>query len=128
MRVVVTGGAGYIGSVVTEQLIAGGHDVLVIDNLTKGHRDAVHESAMFVQMDLLDRDPVAAALSHFGAHAVVHMAASSLVGESGQQPAKYYRNNVVAGLTLLDAMRDAAVSRLVFSSTAAVYGEPAKQP
>jgi UDP-glucose 4-epimerase len=128
MRVVVTGGAGYIGSVVTDQLVADGHDVLVIDNLVKGHRDAVNDSAQFAQIDLIAREDVAAALRKFGADAVIHMAAASLVGESVSDPAKYYRENVAAGLSLLDAMRDAAVYRLVFSSTAAVYGDPAKHP
>jgi UDP-glucose 4-epimerase len=128
MRVAVTGGAGYIGSVVTDRLIAGGHEVLVIDNLVKGHIDAVSEAAEFAEIDLIEQDNIAAVLSEFGADAVVHMAAASLVGESVVNPAKYYRENVVAGLSLLDAMRSAAVGRLVFSSTAAVYGDPEKQP
>jgi UDP-glucose 4-epimerase len=128
MRIVVTGGAGYIGSVVTDQLLAERHDVLVIDNLMKGHRDAVNDSAQFAEIDLIQRDAIATALGEFGADAVIHMAAASLVGESVTDPAKYYRENVVAGLSLLDAMREAAVSRLVFSSTAAVYGNPEKQP
>ena len=128
MRVVVTGGAGYIGSVVTEQLTARGHDVLVLDNLSRGHRDAVAAPACFARIDLIDRDAVAEALTGFRAEAVVHMAASSLVGESVADPAAYYRNNVAAGVALLDAMRDASVERLVFSSTAAVYGEPERQP
>jgi len=128
MRVVVTGGAGYIGSVVTEELLREGHPTLVIDNLVKGHRDAVVEEAEFTQVDLLDGAEVTRTLQEFGAEAVVHLAADSLVGESMVDPAKYYRNNVVAGLRLLDAMRDAGVARLVFSSTAAVYGEPDEQP
>ncbi len=128
MRVVVTGGAGYIGSIVTEQLLHGGHDVLVMDNLSKGHRDAVGDGVQFERLDLMDRAAVAGSLTTFRADAVVHMAASSLVGESVLDPAAYYRNNVTAGLALLDAMRDASVTRLVFSSTAAVYGEPEKQP
>jgi UDP-glucose 4-epimerase len=127
MRVAVTGGAGYIGSVVVEVLGEEGHDVLVIDNLSKGHRDAVTVSS-FAEVDLADRNAVASHLRAFRCDAVVHMAADSLVGESVAAPAKYYRNNVVAGLALLDAMRDADVSRIVFSSTAAVYGEPTKQP
>jgi UDP-glucose 4-epimerase len=127
MRVAVTGGAGYIGSVVVEVLVREGHDVLVIDNLSKGHRDAVG-SAAFAEIDLLDGVNVAARLREFRCEAVIHMAADSLVGESVANPGKYYRNNVVAGLSLLDAMREAVVTRLVFSSTAAVYGEPAKQP
>jgi len=128
MRVVVTGGAGYIGSVVTEELIAEGHDPLVLDNLSKGHRDAVVHGAEFLELDLRDGSKVAHALHDFGAEAVVHLAADSLVGESMTEPAKYYRNNVLAGLALLDAMREAEVMRLVFSSTAAVYGEPEEQP
>jgi UDP-glucose 4-epimerase len=128
MRVVVTGGAGYIGSVVSEVLDDEGHDVLVIDNLSKGHRDAVNEPVGFEKLDLRDRDAVAAALTQFEAEAVIHMAAYSLVGESVGDPAKYYDNNMTAGLALLDAMRSADVRRLVFSSTAAVYGEPHKQP
>jgi UDP-glucose 4-epimerase len=126
MRVLVTGGAGYIGSGVVEELIAQGHVAVVYDNLSKGHRDAVHPQAAFVHADLLDPAPLREALA--GVDAVVHMAADSLVGESVKEPAKYYRNNVVAGLALLDGMRAAGVRRLVFSSTAAVYGEPAKQP
>lgn len=128
MRVAVTGGAGYIGSVVVEVLLREGHDVLVLDNLSKGHRDAVLDPAEFKRLTLLDGDAVATALEEFDCEAVIHLAADSLVGESVGEPAKYYRNNVVAGLSLLDAMRSAGVSRLVFSSTAAVYGEPAKQP
>ena len=128
MRVMVTGGAGYIGSVVTEVLLGDGHDVLVLDNLSKGHRDAVVSGASFVRADLLDRELVTASLRDFKCDAVVHMAAASLVGESVTDPAHYYRQNVVAGLTLLESIREAGVARLVFSSTAAVYGEPRKQP
>src|SRR2546428_5359914 len=126
MRVLVTGGAGYIGSGVVEELLASGHRAVVYDNLYKGHRDAVHPAAEFVHADLLDAKALHAAIS--GADAVVHLAAHSLVGESVQEPAKYYRNNVVAGLALADAMREHGVRWLVFSSTAAVYGDPAKQP
>lgn len=128
MRVAVTGGAGYIGSVVSEVLLRGGHQVLVLDNLCKGHREAVEPAAEFAALDLLDTSAVAAALSNFRADAVVHMAAYSLVGESVTDPAEYYRNNVGGGLSLLDGMRAAGVNRLVFSSTAAVYGEPATLP
>jgi UDP-glucose 4-epimerase len=128
MRVVVTGGAGYIGSVVSEVLDDEGHEVLVIDDLSKGHRDAVSEPVRFEKRDLRDRDAVASVLEAFEAEAVIHMAAHSLVGESVGDPAKYYDNNMTAGLALLDAMRSADVRRLVFSSTAAVYGEPRKQP
>ncbi|HYO67220.1 MAG TPA: UDP-glucose 4-epimerase GalE [Archangium sp.] len=128
MRVMVTGGAGYIGSVVTEELLRGGDQALVYDSLYKGHREAVVEGATFVKGDLLDTALLRETLVQHKIEAVVHMAADSLVGESVKVPAKYYRNNVLGGLSLLDAMREADVKYLVFSSTAAVYGEPAKQP
>jgi UDP-glucose 4-epimerase len=128
MRILVTGGAGYIGSVVTEELINDGHEAVVYDSLYKGHREAVVEGAKFVEADLTDSATLRHTLAENRIDAVIHMAADSLVGESVQNPAKYYRNNVVAGLALLDAMLDAGVRRIVFSSTAATYGEPAKQP
>jgi len=128
MRVLVTGGAGYIGSVVTEELVKDGHQVVVYDNLSKGHRGAVVDAAAFVEGDLLDADKLRQTLNDNRTDAVIHMAAFSLVGESVGKPAKYYQNNVVAGLVLLDTMRDCGVSRIVFSSTAATYGEPEKQP
>lgn len=128
MRVLVTGGAGYIGSVVTEELVKDGHEVVVYDNLSKGHRGAVVDGAAFVEGDLLEADKLRQTLKHKRTDAVIHMAASSLVGESVENPSKYYHNNVVAGLVLLDAMRECGVSRIVFSSTAATYGEPEAQP
>jgi len=126
MRVLVTGGAGYIGSVVSEQLVSDGHEVVVYDNLSKGHRDAVVAGARFVEGDLHEAEKLRETLN--GIDAVIHMAAYSLVGESVEAPSKYYHNNVVAGLVLLDAMRDCGVKRIVFSSTAATYGEPEAQP
>ena len=128
MRVLVTGGAGYIGSVVAEVLATRGHTVSVYDDLSKGHRDAVTTGAPLFEGDLLDRARLDAALRAAHPEAVVHMAAVSEVGESMADPAKYYRINLLGGLALLEAMRAAGVARLVFSSTAAVYGEPAKQP
>jgi UDP-glucose 4-epimerase len=128
MRVLVTGGAGYIGSVVTEELVKDGHEVVVYDNLSKGHRGAVVDGADFVEGDLLEVDKLRQTLKDKRTDAVIHMAASSLVGESVENPAKYYHNNVVAGLVLLDAMRDCGIARIVFSSTAATYGEPESQP
>ena len=128
MRVLVTGGAGYIGSVVTEQLLGDGYQVVVYDNLSKGHREAVVAGAEFVEADLFDGDKLKQALHDGRIEAVIHMAASSLVGESVEHPNKYYQNNVSAGLVLLDAMLACDVKRLVFSSTAAVYGEPEAQP
>ncbi len=128
MRVMVTGGAGYIGSVVTEELLRDGHDVVVYDNLQKGHRQAVVSPAEFVHANLADKVKLSETLSAQRIEAVIHMAADSLVGESCEHPAKYYQNNVSVGLILLDAMRETGVSRIVFSSTAATYGEPEKQP
>jgi len=128
MKILVTGGAGYIGSVVTEELLNDGHETVVFDNLVKGHRAAVDPRAKFVQADLLDGDALRRALKDNQVEAVIHMAAHSLVGESVEQPAKYYENNVVAGLRLIDAMRECGVLKLVFSSTAATYGDPEKQP
>src|SRR5688572_5866481 len=128
MRVLVTGGAGYIGSVVVEELIKDGADVVVYDNLLTGHRAAVHPKAKFVEGDLLDGENLGRTLRVNEIEAVIHMAASSLVAESVEQPEKYYRNNVIGGVTLLSVMRDNGMKRIVFSSSAAVYGEPDKQP
>jgi UDP-glucose 4-epimerase len=128
MRVLVTGGAGYIGSVVAEELLRDGHEVFVYDSLYKGHRASVAPEATFVHADLMDGEQLRRTLRDGRIQAVIHMAADSLVGESVTEPAKYYRNNVVAGLALLDAMNEENVRRIVFSSTAAVYGEPEKQP
>jgi UDP-glucose 4-epimerase len=128
MRVLVTGGAGYIGSVVTEQLVGDGHQVVVYDNLSKGHRAGVIAGAELVEADLFDGDTLKQTLHERQIEAVIHMAASSLVGESVEHPNKYYRNNVIAGLNLLDAMLACDVKSIVFSSTAAVYGEPESQP
>jgi len=128
MRVMVTGGAGYIGSIVTEQLIKDGHDVVVYDDLSKGHRESVMPEAAFVEADLLDGRALRSALELHDVQAVVHMAARSLVGQSVTDPAAYYQTNLIGGLVLLDAMRALGIQSLVFSSTAAVYGEPAKQP
>ena len=128
MRVLVTGGAGYIGSVITDQLISDGHTVVVYDNLSKGHAYAVAPEAVFVEADLLSGDILTAALTEHRIDAVIHMAAASLVGESMTEPGKYYQNNVVASTVLLNALVQTNIHMLVFSSTAAVYGEPERQP
>jgi len=128
MQVMVTGGAGYLGSVITDQLLEAGHAVVVFDNLSKGHRDAVAKGARFVEGDLLESEFVRDILEREEVDAVVHMAASSLVSESMTVPERYYHNNVIATLGLLEAMRAVGVQIMVFSSTAAVYGEPVKQP
>lgn len=124
MRILVTGGAGYIGSVVAEELTNAGHDAVVYDNLVHGHREAVSPKAQFVQADLSDGHTLRRTLKEQSIEAVMHMAAYALVAESATYPAKYYQNNLVGGLSLLDAMRDCGVTRLVFSSTCAIYGEP----
>jgi len=128
MKVLVTGGAGYIGSVVTEELLNDGHEVVVFDSLIKGHRAAVDARAKFVEGDLINGELLQRALKETAVEAVVHMAAHSLVGESVENPAKYYDNNVTGGLKLIDTMLACGVKKLVFSSTAATYGEPEKQP
>jgi UDP-glucose 4-epimerase len=128
MRILVTGGAGYIGSVISDQLVSDGHTVVVYDNLSKGHTDAVPEAATLVTADLLDADTLGETLQSHQIEAVIHMAASSLVGESMTAPDRYYENNVVASLRLLNALVRAKIKMLVFSSTAATYGEPERQP
>ena len=130
MRVLVTGGAGYIGSVVAAQLVAAGHEVTVLDDLSTGFADAVPAGAAFVKGTL--RDCAAEVLSN-GApspayEAVLHFAAKSLVGESVADPAKYWSNNLRGTVTLLEAMREVGLRTIVFSSTAAVYGEPGRTP
>jgi UDP-glucose 4-epimerase len=125
MRVLVTGGAGYIGSVVAAQLVAAGHEVTVLDDLSTGFADAVPAGATFVKGTL--RECAAEVLSD-GAEAVLHFAAKSLVGESVADPARYWSNNLGGTITLLEAMREIRVRTIVFSSTAAVYGEPSRTP
>jgi UDP-glucose 4-epimerase len=125
MRVLVTGGAGYIGSVVAAQLITAGHEVTVLDDLSTGFAGAVPAGATFVQGTL--RDCAAEVLSD-GTEAVLHFAAKSLVGESMADPAKYWSNNLGGTIALLEAMREIGVRTIVFSSTAAVYGEPERTP
>ncbi len=126
MKLLVTGGAGYIGSIVSQQLIAEGHEVVVLDNLERGHRAAVPEARLVVA-DLLDGERVEALLQE-GFDGVLHFAALALVGESVSHPERYYRTNVGGTLNLLEAMRKADVGKLVFSSTCAVYGQPDEVP
>lgn len=126
MKLLVTGGAGYVGSVCAAVLAERGHEVVVVDNLSTGNRDAVPEAATFVEGDIRD---LALPLLDGGAFdGVLHFAAQSLVGESVVSPAKYWSGNVVTTLALLDAIRESGTPRLVFSSTAATYGEPAHTP
>jgi UDP-glucose 4-epimerase len=128
MRVLVTGGAGYIGSVAVAMLLSRGYDVVVLDNLQRGHADAVTEGATFIECDLRDRETTLAAVTAADCQAVLHFAALHLVPESVEMPAEYYRTNVVGGINLLDAVRSAGIRKFVFSSTAAVYGEPEQLP
>jgi len=127
LKLLVTGGAGYVGSVVAAQLLDAGHETVVLDDLSKGHADAVPEGARLVRGSLLDEPFVTETLAE-GFDGVFHFAALSLVAESVEEPERYYRNNVGGTLNLLDAMGEAGVPRLVFSSTAAVYGEPEEVP
>lgn len=127
MRVLVTGGAGYIGSHTVRQLLAAGHDVTVLDNLRHGHRAAVPAGRLVVG-NLRDAGLVDDLLAVRRIEAVVHFAAFTAVGESVTDPAKYYANNLVGSLELLDRSRRAGVGRFVFSSTAAVYGDPERVP
>jgi UDP-glucose 4-epimerase len=127
MKLLVTGGAGYIGSVVANQLLNAGHEVTVLDSLHRGYREAVPDGAEFVHADLLDLEATREALSG-GFDGVLHFAALALVAESVSNPERYWRGNVTASLNLLDAMREQGVRRLVFSSTCATYGEPDEVP
>lgn len=126
-NILVTGGAGYIGSHIGKKLAEAGYNVIVLDNLSKGHREAVLKGKLIVgdlaDMDLLDR-----IMKEEEIEGVIHLAADSLVGESMEKPGKYYRNNVANGLNLLEAMVNNGVKYIVFSSTAAVYGEPEEIP
>jgi UDP-glucose 4-epimerase len=128
LRILVTGAAGYIGSVVTEQLVEQGDQVLALDNLQHGHAAAVHPDAPFVQGDLLDGEWLKQLLLANPVDAVVHLAAEALIDESLRDPGRFFRANVCGGLNLLEAMAVAGIKRIVFSSTAAVYGEPASVP
>ncbi len=127
MKVLVTGGAGYIGSVVSRHLLSAGHEVVVLDSLERGHRDAVAAEARLLVTDLREPDAVRAALAE-GFDGVMHFAAFALVGESVSHPERYWANNVGGTMNLLDAMCDVGVPRLVFSSTCAVYGQPDEVP
>ncbi|MFH1709862.1 MAG: UDP-glucose 4-epimerase GalE [bacterium] len=128
MKVLVTGGAGYIGSVTTLELIKQGYDVVVFDDLSYGHRQTIPEQAKFIKGDLLDRPSIYSALSREKIEAVVHFAGFIAVGESVKEPLKYVRNNVIGGFNLIDSMRELAINKIIFSSSAAVYGNPKRTP
>jgi len=127
MRILVTGGAGYVGSHCLRALIAAGHDAVVYDNLSRGHAKAV-PAGLLVEGDLTDESKLTSVLKERKIEAVMHFAALALVGESVEKPELYYRNNVVGSFHLLEAMRQAGVGKIVFSSTTATYGTPEKMP
>jgi len=128
VKVLVTGGAGYIGSHTVAELLQAKEPVVVYDNMAKGHRQAIPGDTPLIIGDIADRERLGSVLRDHGIDTVVHFAASSLVGESMQRPSDYYNNNVVGTLALLDTMLKCGVTRIVVSSTAAVYGEPEKWP
>ncbi len=128
MKILVTGGAGYIGSVATEMLLQAGHSVMVFDNLQQGHQAALEPEAQFVRGDLRDPAAIAAAIQGYRPDAVMHFAANSLVGESMRDPLAYLGDNVVAALNLLRAMDAHGVKRIILSSTANLFAEPAQIP
>jgi UDP-glucose 4-epimerase len=127
-RILVTGGAGYVGAVSVEAFVAAGHDVVVLDDLSTGHRGAVPDGARLVVGEYGDRATVSALLAEERSEAILHCAARSLVGESLKEPARYFGDNVAGGITLVEAARQAGVDRFVLSSTAAVYGVPDTTP
>jgi UDP-glucose 4-epimerase len=128
MKILVTGGAGYIGSVTTEQLLDQGHEVVVFDNLERGHRSAVDSRAGLIEGDLRDADKIHAAMVDVSPDAVMHFAAYALVPESMTSPEMYFENNLQGGINLASAMLQADVGRIVFSSTCATYGQPETVP
>ena len=128
MNVLVTGGAGYIGSICVEELINSGHKVTVLDNLSEGHHSAVDPRAKFIEGNLGDPATAHRAIKEAQAEAIIHFAAHALVGESMQNPGKYFRNNVASGLELLEAAAQNKVRKFVFSSTCATYGPPDRVP
>jgi len=128
MRILVTGGAGYIGSVVAEQLLKAGNQVIVFDNLSRGHRQAVPKNAELIVADLADRDRLEQVFGTCAIDAVLHFAALIEAGESMKAPEKFFRNNTCNALTLLEVMLAAGVKRFVFSSTAALFGNPDRTP
>jgi UDP-glucose 4-epimerase len=128
MKILVVGGAGYIGSVCAELLLDEGYGVVIFDNLSEGHRAAVDPRAKFFEGDLSNAEEIGSVLAELKPDSVMHFAASALVAESMRQPSKYFRNNVANGLNLLDAMVTTGVKVLVFSSTCAVFGLPESVP
>jgi UDP-glucose 4-epimerase len=128
VKVLVTGGAGYIGSVTTRELINQGYEVVVFDDLSYGHRGVIPKQAKFIKADLLDRSSIFSALSREKIEAVVHFAGFIAVGESVKEPLKYIKDNILGGYNLLDSMKELKIGKIIFSSSAAVYGDPDSVP
>ena len=128
MNVLVAGGAGYIGSHAVKQLNAAGHTTVILDNLFRGHKESVPEGVSFYQVNLAETDKIAEILAEHKIECVMHFAALTYVGESVESPLVYYENNTAGTVSMLQAMKATGVKRIVFSSTAAVYGEPEEAP
>ncbi len=128
MNILVTGGAGYIGSVTVEELVKQDYRVVVIDSLARGHKQAVHPDATFVEGNIGSKKTVQDVLKHYDIDAILHFAAESQVGESMENPAKYFQNNVAHGMTLMQAAAEHGIKKFILSSTAATYGEPTEIP
>lgn len=128
MNILVTGGAGYIGSITAQQLIESGHNVVVIDNLDKGHKDAVHPDSVFYQGNIHNASLVTDIIQKHQVEAIMHFAADALVGESMENPDKYFSNNVVNGYELVKTAAQNKIKKFIFSSTCATYGEPTEVP
>lgn len=128
MAIMIVGGAGYIGSHAVKYLIEQGEDIVVVDNMQSGHREAVDEKADFWKVDIRDREALDEVFKSRDIESVIHFGANSLVGESMENPSLYFNNNVYGMICLLDVMKDNGVDKIVFSSTAAAYGEPEQVP
>lgn len=128
MKLLVTGGAGYIGSITSEMLLDAGHEVYIFDNLGRGHRSAVDERAKLIVGDLKNRDQITRAMEDVKPDAVLHFAAYALVGESMECPEMYFENNLIGAIHLADAMVEHGVKKIIFSSTCATYGQPEVMP
>lgn len=128
MNVLITGGAGFVGSVCAEQLIAQNHHVVIVDNLATGHREAVPEGAVFIEADVCQDDVLAEAIAQHRIESCMHFAGETLVTESMTNPRRYFDNNLRKGMALVDTLMRCGVHRLIFSSTAAVFGEPVFTP
>jgi UDP-glucose 4-epimerase len=128
MNVLVTGGAGFVGSVCSDQLLAAGHKVVIVDNLCTGHREAVSKSAVFVEADFSNAQVIRSLAHEHSIEAVMHFAGETLVEKSMTDPRSYFENNVKKGLDLLDTLLELSIKKFVFSSTAATYGEPTATP